>query len=184
MAMAHDPGYSVITMSHWCRQLVTIRLLLILPGCCLMQRFFASLWPLTPVTPRKPHEGVGPQARHGNGSLRIRSLGPRASCSRTATATIITVVNPRPVSAAQTTSTMISSSTSTKTRTIRYNTRLIRAAHPSIAWPDSLNLAAQTATVSSQYPALPTDSYPVWSIRRVAYLSIGDHAGVRIQRST
>ena len=103
MAMAYGPGYSVITMSHWCRHLIAARLLLIVPGYSMVHEFFARLWPLTTVTPSKPypgHEGIGLRARHRNGSLQIRSLSPRASCSKAATAKIITVLNPRPVSAA------------------------------------------------------------------------------------
>jgi hypothetical protein len=148
MAMAYGPGYSVITMSHWCRHLITARLLLILPGYSMVHEFFARLWPLTTVTPSTPHEGhegIGLRARHGNGSLRIRSISPRASCSKAATAKIPTVLNPRPVSAAQTAPEMVSSLTKASTVSIKH---LVRTAHSRIAWKYSSIMAAQTVRAS------------------------------------
>ena len=43
LAMAHGSRYSVITMLHWSRQLFSVVLLLILPGCSVGQGFFPWL---------------------------------------------------------------------------------------------------------------------------------------------
>ena len=45
MAMAHGSRYSVITMSYWYRQLFTVVLLLILPGCSMVQEFSPFIGP-------------------------------------------------------------------------------------------------------------------------------------------
>ena len=45
MAMAHGSRYSVRTMSYWCRRLFSLVLLLILPGCSMVQEFFSFIGP-------------------------------------------------------------------------------------------------------------------------------------------
>ena len=158
MAMAHGPAYSVITMSYWCRQLFTVSLRLILPGCRIGQGFFARLWPLATITPSNPDEGIRLQARHGNGSLRIRSLGLRASCLKAATAQIATVLNPGPASAAQTILAMVSSST--KAGMISTPCSLIWTAHLTHSLEGLFDLGGTDSYSLPQEQTLPANSYP------------------------
>src|SRR3954469_3227924 len=39
MTMAHGSQYSVITMLYWCHRLVSVILLLLWPGCSMIQEF-------------------------------------------------------------------------------------------------------------------------------------------------